>query len=522
MKFTENNRISHRQLYRQMVLTFLAPFLLCLPGEGALAGREGVVGILAALPLLAGYVILLMRMVPWYTDPVKNLGPVQGRLAGLFFLSYVFLTGAYLLDLMAELIPEMLVPGVPGIWIAFLAACVCSFGTHRGMQRRGRMAEVSGGLLLGGIVLMMVLCLGQSRISYLQEMQETALAAGDIPGSFYTVLCAFSGLSLLPFMLKDVEKRGTAGKTLLLGITALCGILAGMLLLLPAVLGQERLASERYPVLPLMAGADLPGNVLARFDVLWAGFLLYSLLFALGSLFHYGHQITERARLGSGRWWIPAVVFLLGVTESGGTGIRDYYGFWLTRIFFPGMLLLQAYMAFRGRRKWNRKAACACAVILSGCLFLGGCGAVEPEKRMYPLALGVNTDGQGFRVIYGMPDLPRATGQEKQEEGGSLPVLSIQGADFQEIQKRYDRSQEKYLDISHIQVILLGNALVESGRWQEFLSWLKQEPLWERMFICSVQRTRRQCWPWTARVPPWESSLRDFWRTGCPDSRRKA
>lgn len=488
MKFTENNRISHRQLYRQMVLTFLAPFLLCLPGEGALAGREGVVGILAALPLLAGYVILLMRMVPWYTDPVKNLGPVQGRLAGLFFLSYVFLTGAYLLDLMAELIPEMLVPGVPGIWIAFLASCVCSFGTHRGMQRRGRMAEVSGGLLLGGIVLMMVLCLGQSRISYLQEMQETALAAGDIPGSFYTVLCAFSGLSLLPFMLKDVEKRGTAGKTLLLGITALCGILAGMLLLLPAVLGQERLASERYPVLPLMAGADLPGNILARFDVLWAGFLLYSLLFALGSLFHYGHQITERARLGSGRWWIPAVVFLLGVTEFGGTGIRDYYGFWLTRIFFPGMLLLQAYMAFRGRRKWNRKAACACAVILSGCLFLGGCGAVEPEKRMYPLALGVNTDGQGFRVTYGMPDLPRATGQEKQEEGGSLPVLSIQGADFQEIQKRYDRSQEKYLDISHIQVILLGNALVENGRWQEFLSWLKQEPfMGENVYLFSTE-----------------------------------
>ena len=488
MKFTENNRISHRQLYRQMVLTFLAPFLLCLPGEGALAGREGVVGILAALPLLAGYVLLLMRMVPWYTDPVKNLGPVQGRLAGLFFLSYVLLTGAYLLDLMAELIPEMLVPGVPGIWIAFLAVCVCSFGTHRGMQRRGRMAEVSGGLLLGGIVLMMVLCLGQSRISYLQEMQETALAAGDIPGSFYTVLCAFSGLSLLPFMLKDVEKRGTAGKTLLLGITALCGILAGMLLLLPAVLGQERLASERYPVLPLMAGADLPGNILARFDVLWAGFLLYSLLFALGSLFHYGHQITERARLGSGRWWIPAVVFLLGVTEFGGTGIRDYYGFWLTRIFFPGMLLLQAYMAFRGRRKWNRKAACACVVILSGCLFLGGCGAVEPEKRMYPLALGVNTDGQGFKVTYGMPDLPRATGQEKQEEGGSLPVLSIQGADFQEIQKRYDRSQEKYLDISHIQVILLGNALVESGRWQEFLSWLKQEPfMGENVYLFSTE-----------------------------------
>ena len=29
MKFAENNRISHRQLYRQMILTFLAPFLVC-------------------------------------------------------------------------------------------------------------------------------------------------------------------------------------------------------------------------------------------------------------------------------------------------------------------------------------------------------------------------------------------------------------------------------------------------------------------------------------------------------------
>ena len=124
-------------------------------------------------------------------------------------------------------------------------------------------------------------------------------------------------------------------------------------------------------------------------------------------------------------------------------------------------------------------------------------------------------------MTYGMPDLPRATGQEKQEEGGSLPVLSIQGADFQEIQKRYDRSRRKYLDISHIQVILLGNALVENGRWQEFLSWLKRNRLWERMFICSVQRTRRQCWPWTARVPPWESFLRDFWRNRLPGQQKE-
>ena len=34
MRFAENNRISHRQLYRQMILALLAPFMLCVFGKG--------------------------------------------------------------------------------------------------------------------------------------------------------------------------------------------------------------------------------------------------------------------------------------------------------------------------------------------------------------------------------------------------------------------------------------------------------------------------------------------------------
>ena len=118
------------------------------------------------------------------------------------------------------------------------------------------MAEVSGGVLLGGILLMLLLCMGQIRIAYLKEMP--ALLSGQaILRSFYGVLCAFSGIALLPFMLRDVEKRSTVGKTIVVGILTLAGLLAGILLLLPAVLGWNRLQQESYPVLPLLAGADL-------------------------------------------------------------------------------------------------------------------------------------------------------------------------------------------------------------------------------------------------------------------------
>ena len=475
MKFAENNRISHRQLYRQMVLAFLAPFLLCLPGENRVTGISGIVGVAAAMVLLVIYSFFLRRLTPWYTDPVKTFGAAGGRIIGAFFLSYVALTGAYLLDLMEELVPAVLITGIPGIVISFLAAAVCSFGTHKGMQRRGRMAEVSGGVLLGGVLLMMVLCLWQITPEYFTEMTEAFVLQGkEVLKSCYGILAAFSGIGLLPFLLKDVEKRGTAGKPVVLGIVTLGGILMGMLVLIPSVLGWQRFRNEAYPVLPLLAGADLPGNVLARFDVLWMGFLLYSLLFALGSLFHYGHRILDRTRMGSGKLWLPAVIFGLSLIKFQGMGIRQIFDFYLSRIFVPGLLLIQVFMALRGNRRRQKKVALAAGLCFV--VFFSGCAAIEPEKRMYPLALGVNSEESGFSLIYGMPDLPQATGQEKQEESGSETVLSITGSDFYEIERIYDRSQEKYLDMSHLQVIIMGDRLLEGEGWKIFMEYLKEEP----------------------------------------------
>ena len=49
MKYAENNRISHRQLYRQMILALMSPLLLTLTGR--ISGRNGVLaaGIAAGL-----------------------------------------------------------------------------------------------------------------------------------------------------------------------------------------------------------------------------------------------------------------------------------------------------------------------------------------------------------------------------------------------------------------------------------------------------------------------------------------
>ena len=324
MKFAENNRISHRQLYRQMILGLLAPFLLCIPGRNGMNGLSAVLGIVAAMVFFCFYVIILIRLTPAFDNLVKAAGKVAGRITGVFFLLYILMSGGYLLALLRTLVPASLITGVSGRWIAFWAILVCSVGSRKGMPGRGRMAEVSGGLLSGGILLMMVLCIPQMEGEYLVEMvQRDHLTMENMVRSFYGAVCAFSALGLLPFLMGDVEKYGSAGKTAMWAILTIGGILVGMEFLLPAVLGYDRVRLEKYPVLPLLDGADLPGNVLARFDVIWMGFLLYSLLFSVGSLLHYGHQIVRRAHLGTGRFWMPAMIFLISLLEEEGKGILD-------------------------------------------------------------------------------------------------------------------------------------------------------------------------------------------------------
>lgn len=451
-------------------------------------GVTGIAAVVAVSVLLNLYVLFMIRQESCYTDMQKYTGSFGAAIVSVFFLVYVVLTASYLLWILGNIVPKALVTGISGNWIIFFAVLACGFGTHKGMQRRGRVADVMGGIFLVIIAVIMILCIGQGNLSYLKEM--IVLSGWDFREflrSGYGMVCAFSGISLFPFLLEFVEKSGSAWKPMMAGIFTVAGIVVGMMLLLVAILGWNRMNGEVYPVLPLLAGADLPGNVLARFDVLWMAFLLFSLLFAIGSLMHYGHLIIRKANLGSGKYWLEALMYFLAVFYWNGMGVENYYGTYLAYIFVPGVILIQVVLMFLGKEKKKKRvsAVTSCLLLvffLSG--FLMGCGGVEPEKRIYPLAMGVDYVENRFVVTYGMADLPEATGQDKPEENGEANVLQLQGADFLEIEELYNRSQEKYLDLGHLEVLVLGEDMVNDERWKSFIEYLKEQPfIGENIYI---------------------------------------
>ena len=97
--------------------------------------------------------------------------------------------------------------------------------------------------ILGFLLLIetaMLLCCGGVSLFYEEGDLKSFLIS--------SALSAGIGVALLPFLLGNVEKYGSAGKTVAGGILTLGGILIGMELLLPAVLGYDRVAAESYQI----------------------------------------------------------------------------------------------------------------------------------------------------------------------------------------------------------------------------------------------------------------------------------
>lgn len=140
---------------------------------------------------------------------------------------------------------------------------------------------------------------------------------------------------------------------------------------------------------------------------------------------------------------------------------------------------------------------------------------------MYPLALGAGVSEEGFVLKYAMPDMNVTTGQEKPEED-PVSVLTLAGRNFQEIEEVYNRSQEKFLDLGHLQVVILDESMLTEENRKAFLEYLKQEEhvgedvyMFRTGMLGEVFTGREQ------RKVLWVNIFRESRRTVLPGSRKK-
>lgn len=117
-------------------------------------------------------------------------------------------------------------------------------------------------------------------------------------------------------------------------------------------------------------------------------------------------------------------------------------------------------------------------VLLSG---MAGCGRVEPEKRAYPLTLGIDVIEGRYRIFLEMASLQEESGQGKEGSDAQVEqgnILMIDGVTKEEILEEYNRTQEKYLDIGHLKAIVFSKNVTEQPeKMKEVLAGLEKEEM---------------------------------------------
>lgn len=468
--FADNARISHRQLFRQIVLGLIGIYTLAIPVFPEVSGRQGILCLLTAMAVYLLFCIYFIRIKTVMQNPRRYMGKILGSVFVFLYMSWLWLMGVYLLLMTARITDRFLIEGSVYWIVIVLAGIVTYLGSHQGLERRGRMAEVCFPVFL--FILAGMLCLGILRMKsyYLGELGDLTLQ-GWLKGS-YQVFCAFLPFTFLPVALGNVKKPGETGKVMRGALFLVTGILMLCLLLLQGSFGIGGYEHSRYPMVEFMAGIRIPGDFLERVDIFWVAAVMFSMLFALGGVFFYNHELLVRTDMEKGAPFLATgVVAAALICEKAQVSPELFWE--ITGWFYgPLFLLLLIYAGFAGKKK---SVFVKGAAILLCMLPLSGCG-VSLENRAFPLSMSADYKDGSFELIYGIPGLGEITGQGKNQEEQSQ-AISYQGATPKEAEEAFNRNQKNYLDMGHMKIILLGKDLLENeDALFEFLNYLEEKP----------------------------------------------
>lgn len=115
------------------------------------------------------------------------------------------------------------------------------------------------------------------------------------------------------------------------------------------------------------------------------------------------------------------------------------------------------------------------ALFLIGALILTH--RLEPERRVYPLAMGFDVSENDYEVYYDLPELSVYTGESKPMEA-SERIWHFEGADHEEIAEQIVRGKKQTPDMGHVQAVILSRDLMqEQEQYETVLTSFVQEPM---------------------------------------------
>ena len=383
--FSNNNRISTRQVFRLFVFDFIGMSTLVLPAK--LAGTSGCDGVFA---IVAGglFASLYLWYLAWIMNGMDNdliayvrqSLPRWGALVMLcFFAAYCILEASYGAYIFADVMKKGLVGGESYTLLLLLILAVAAYAIQSGIESRARVYESLFWVLFVPLFLLLWIAASDVNTVYLHSFFTPPVSevAGGGLLVFEYLMPMFLVLFFPAYVKKDAQKKMVAAVYRALWVAVLVFIVFDLILL--GSFGERAMAKMRYPALTLMSNIHLRGSFLKRLDAfllaIWFFtlfafinvFLFYAkqLIAAIGGEFT-GHGNAERQGDGlkmqkekNAKVWSTIIAFLLVFVVAEGFcygSFAEWFEGYMTYVAIPLLILLPLIIVVWGkyRKTGNR------------------------------------------------------------------------------------------------------------------------------------------------------------------------
>lgn len=446
--FSENNKISDRQVFRLLTYDFLGIGTLLLPTMlASTAGRDGIFCILAGLTLAFLYLKILQYLMQntqkSYPDYLKKrCGKVVGYLLWCGYFLYFMLMASYTAYLFSTLMLNGLVENISFYLVLLLILIVAFYGMAGGIEGRARVYEMLFWFLMIPLFLMLLAACREVKTAYWSPVFSTGFKE-VFRGSYYVFFC-YSIVTLVLFLkeyVTDSEKyRKAAGKAVWFS----GGVFAVLYLVLVGLFGVDALAQMKFPAVTMMSRVQITGGFLKRTDAFMFGIWFFTLYALLNSMVFYSGNLVAKAIRDCGGYlegkkrMLPYVILLLlvygvAVLFYRNQQILDSVTLLLWKIGTPFVAGVPVLLCLTGRKpdrgmeerrtkkgrmeerrieecgskehkderkNHNKKVrVVVLAGFLFGCLFLEGCNVAELEDKEFPVLLNIR-DQDTFESVW--------------------------------------------------------------------------------------------------------------------------
>ena len=437
--FSQNGKISDRQLFRMIIVGSLGPSLLICPRLVSGLGSVGFAVYFVAALLGMGYILLMLRL-----REIGSKSIVGNMMEGFFKtigVARLFLVAAGGLYIITDVVSRILLPRTNELMVLLLIGLVLVYWVESGLECVGRAMELLFCWVLVPIVISLVVAIPNVRVYNfgLADIGNTEVGLGNFVKVVLVIWFLFTPAELVWLVKGKLEKKYSGaiwkGFWFFWGANTICyGIVLGIY----GVKGLNGI--DNYPLIKVMQISGVPGDFLRRVDGFMGAFLVVSIFCGIClALVMLRRGIASDLEIGMQKYNedIGNSGEGIGRNNEGTNGIGINKG----RLFSYGIVgvVILTVLFLKGETVYEGKQ-----------VFAG----VELERRGFVMSIIMESDQITFEIAKDEED----AWQESSE------YVTLNTSSLKEAEEIYKENGEKVLDFSHMKILLVEATQTRDGK----------------------------------------------------------